>query len=344
MDDMNAVVLTVVVPVYNAERYLDRCLDSLVKQWNSHEGYEILCINDGSTDKSYEILLRYATMYPEYIRIINQENKGIIAARNRGIKEAKGEIIAFCDDDDFLKSGAYQYLYDQFWNDNIDVVSFYSITLDRYVLKKWKETTELYGEIVFQGTGREYYQRGRQMFVWNQLYRKEFLVKNNIEFTIPRYEDVQFNMDVYMHNPNVIVTNACLYRYTVNPEQTTKKRSACVYRIIVDSVLSLTDSIEKYKGQCGKDEEELKSNLDKIKDEMAVRCLIKGLGGMYLKYEYSTLMVKLQERAFLPIRHIGGKQAFLLNNIYKSYFSYKIASWLYRKVFVPYVIPRLAQN
>ena len=86
---MNAVVLTVVVPVYNGERYLDRFLDCLVKQWNSHEGYEILCINDGSTDKSLEILLRYATMYPEYIRIVNQENKGILAVRNRGIKETK---------------------------------------------------------------------------------------------------------------------------------------------------------------------------------------------------------------------------------------------------------------
>ena len=341
---MDEILLTVIVPVYNGGKYIQRCLDSLVHQWNSREGYEILCINDGSTDDTYDIILSFSKKYPEYIRIINQENKGILAVRNRGIEEAKGEFITFCDADDYLKDGAYQYLYDTFLGSTIDVVSFTSITLDQFVLKTWKETESLHGDIVFQGTGRDYYKQSKQMFVWNHFYRREFLIKNNLKFALPRYEDVLFNLDVYMHNPHVIVTNACFYRYTVNPEQTTKKRGASVYRIIVDSVLSLFDYIDKYKLQCGKDELDLKANLEKIKGEMAVRCLIKGLGGEYSREDYLTLIGRLCERNCLPIRQIGGRMVFLLNSIYKNYYLYTFASWIYVNLFVPYVRPRLGQN
>ena len=341
---MTNIILTVVVPIYNGQKYIERCLNSLITQWKSHDGYEILCINDGSTDGSHEILLQYAKNYPELIRIINQENKGILAARNKGIEEAKGEIITFCDMDDYLVYGAYQYLYDNFWTEEVDVVSFFSITLDQYVLKNWEETNDLQGEIVFRGKGREYYQRNKQMFVWNHLYRRQFIMKNNLRFSVPRYEDVLFNLDVYMHDPNVIATNACLYRYTVNPDQTTKKRDAHTYRVIVDSFFSICNSIDEYLFQCEDDEMDLRLNLGKIKEEMAVRCLLKGLGGRYSECEFTQLRNRMHEKGELPIRHIGGIQVVLLNQIYKRYFLYRLASLLYVDVLVPYILPHLGRN
>ncbi len=90
-----------IVPVYNVEKYLSRCLDSLVKQ--SGADFEILCVNDGATDTSPEILKEYEMRYPSLIRVLNKENGGLSDARNFGLERAKGEIIAFVDSDDYLR-------------------------------------------------------------------------------------------------------------------------------------------------------------------------------------------------------------------------------------------------
>ena len=102
-------VITVVVPVYNVEQYLARCLDSILRQ--KLKDIEVICINDASTDGSLDILNRYATN-DQRIRIINlQTNGGVGAARNAGIRSARGETICFCDPDDFLPDGALEKRY-----------------------------------------------------------------------------------------------------------------------------------------------------------------------------------------------------------------------------------------
>lgn len=92
--------VSVIVPVYNAEKYLSRCMDSIVNQ--TLQEIEILCVDDGSTDSSVQILKKYAAI-DDRIRIITQENKGAGAARNRGLKEATGEYLSFLDADDFFE-------------------------------------------------------------------------------------------------------------------------------------------------------------------------------------------------------------------------------------------------
>ena len=98
----NEVLLSIIVPVYNVEEYLEECLDSLVSQDIPHKEYEIVCIDDGSTDKSGEILDFYAKQYPN-IMVVHKENGGVSSARNRGIDIAKGQYIWFIDADDFIK-------------------------------------------------------------------------------------------------------------------------------------------------------------------------------------------------------------------------------------------------
>ena len=91
-------MLSVIVPVYNAEKFLARCLDSLLEQ--GVEDYEIVCVNDGSTDGSGEILQRYKRKNPTVIKVLEQENRGLPAARNEGMRIARGDVLAFCDADD----------------------------------------------------------------------------------------------------------------------------------------------------------------------------------------------------------------------------------------------------
>lgn len=95
-----AVAVSVVVPVYNVEKYIERCLDSLVRQKFGYE-YEIIIVNDGTKDNSMTIADRFASKY-DFIRIITQQNAGLSAARNTGLANARGEYIAFIDSDDFV--------------------------------------------------------------------------------------------------------------------------------------------------------------------------------------------------------------------------------------------------
>lgn len=102
MEKQSKPLISIVIPVYNVENYLARCLDSILAQ--KYPNIEILCINDGATDSSAEILKAYARKYAPVLRVISQNNQGLSGARNRGIKEAKGEWLLFVDSDDYIAS------------------------------------------------------------------------------------------------------------------------------------------------------------------------------------------------------------------------------------------------
>ena len=92
--------ISVIVPVYNTAQYLPRCLDSILNQ--DFEAYEVICVNDGSSDNSIEILREYENKSSK-IKVINQANSGVATTRNTALKHAKGEYLAFLDSDDFVK-------------------------------------------------------------------------------------------------------------------------------------------------------------------------------------------------------------------------------------------------
>lgn len=108
MEKLKVVKLSVIIPVYNVEKYLKRCLDSVINQ--TLKDIEILCINDGSTDDSLSILEEYKSKDSRIV-IISQGNKGLAATRNVGIENAKGEYLAFVDSDDWINSKFLECLY-----------------------------------------------------------------------------------------------------------------------------------------------------------------------------------------------------------------------------------------
>lgn len=105
---MNKIFVSIIVPVYNVEKYLARCLNSLIEQ-TLYE-IEIICVDDGSTDNSPKILKQYADKYPN-IKIITQTNKGLSAARNTGMNHAQGKYIGFVDSDDWIDKDFYEKLF-----------------------------------------------------------------------------------------------------------------------------------------------------------------------------------------------------------------------------------------
>lgn len=121
----NRVSVSVIVPVYNSEKFLSRCLDSIVAQKGS---FEIIAVNDGSTDKSRQILEAYAQKYKNII-VVNQENKGVSAARNQGMAKADGKYITFVDSDDWLEPDALARAVSILRQDSPDIllVGFYDV-------------------------------------------------------------------------------------------------------------------------------------------------------------------------------------------------------------------------
>lgn len=119
---MNELLLTVAVPVYKVEKYLSRCIESIIPQLN--ENIELLLVDDGSPDKSGFICEEYKKRYPDFIRVIHQDNHGLAYVRNVCIKEAHGKYISFIDSDDYIINGAYKHLIEIIKVNNADVVCF----------------------------------------------------------------------------------------------------------------------------------------------------------------------------------------------------------------------------
>ena len=112
--------ISVIIPVYNAEKYLERCLDSACKQ--TLQDIEIICVDDCSTDGSFEILKKYSKNYKNLIVIKLEKNQGESAARNAGLSAAKGEYLAFMDNDDEIDLNFYEKLYEKAAKTNADIV------------------------------------------------------------------------------------------------------------------------------------------------------------------------------------------------------------------------------
>lgn len=114
--------LSIIVPVYNAEKYIRRCLDSLLHQ--QMDDYEIITVNDGSKDQSLSILQEYKNKYPSYITIVDQPNQGVGAARNAGLKCVKGDYFTYVDSDDYVEANCYDEITEKALAHNLDIVIY----------------------------------------------------------------------------------------------------------------------------------------------------------------------------------------------------------------------------
>ena len=134
--------LSIIVPVYNVENYLEKCLKSLLTQDIPINQYEIIIINDGSTDGSLAIAESYQNLYSN-VRIFSQENKGLGGARNTGIKEAKGACLFFVDSDDYIQVNSLSALLNCFETEKLDVLRFNYIAVNESgnVIQKKKNAT-----------------------------------------------------------------------------------------------------------------------------------------------------------------------------------------------------------
>ena len=209
--------ISIVLPVYNVENYLKRCLDSIMNQ-DIGVSYEVICINDGSTDNSKDILDLYQTKYSN-IRVINQENKGLSYSRNKGILECNGKYIIFIDSDDYLLDmDCIQTMYNECELNNLDFIfADFKYTFDDNTKDfDIKRDSNFVNKIM---SGKEFYDIGIKTksimsVVWNKLYRKDFIIKNNLFFIEGiYYEDMDFTPKAFFLAERVKHLDKVIYAY-----------------------------------------------------------------------------------------------------------------------------------
>lgn len=211
--------ISVIVPVYNTERYLDECLNSIENQ--TLKDIEIICINDGSKDRSGEILEQHRKK-DDRIKIINQENAGVSVARNRGIACAVGEYISFVDSDDILAPYFYEKAYENVKKNNADIIDmkfrtfYHDIDFNLEGVNYNDNNTSVH-EVTNDDNPFEAL-RANIDIVWNKLWKRSMIVDNGVEFPegVSNSEDMVFNLFAISYAKKSVVDDNICYFYRIN--------------------------------------------------------------------------------------------------------------------------------
>lgn len=193
-------MLSIIIPVYNSEKYLEECLTSVVNQ--SLKDFEIICVNDGSTDNSLKILEKFGAQ-DSRIRIINQQNQGQGYARNAGLEAAAGDYVGFIDSDDYISPDFYEKLYK--YKDDIVLSTKRKYLIDGKLKTKDFKAKDKNSLIM------------KNCNIYNKIYSKEFLLNNNIKFygkTNPA-EDNYFSVKAILKAESIKIINGGTYFYRV---------------------------------------------------------------------------------------------------------------------------------
>lgn len=214
--------VSVIIPVYNSGQYLKECLDSLLNQ--TLREIEIICINDGSTDNSLDILTEFAKM-DERIIVINKNNEGQSVARNMGLEIAKGEFLGFVDSDDWIDLDYFEKLYNAAKKHNTDMAcaGFKRCRRNRKSIKKSYEA-----ELICTTTDDKVRLDNlpKDNYIWNKIYRRDSWEKANIKFEAHRYfEDMAIIIKILHKLGKMVTVPDIYYNYRVNPNSTVAQKT-----------------------------------------------------------------------------------------------------------------------
>ncbi len=275
--------VSIIVPVYNVEKYLRKCLDSLINQ--TLKEIEIICVNDGSKDNSPKILEEYAKKDNRII-VINQENAGLSVARNSGIDIAKGKYIGFVDSDDWVDLDYYEKLYYSATSNDTDIAVGGIIRVTGIKKKKFlnfeKETITDNTNLKF-----ELCDVPEKSYVWNKIYKTEKLKEIGLEFEKGIfYEDCIFTPQALFYLGKIVTVPNIYYYYLRRGNSTVKQRSE-------------------------------KANADSVYAHKKANDFIKEHNIDISSHEPKTYRFKIFGVTIFKIRQIGKRKQYALFNIIK---------------------------
>lgn len=228
--------LSIIIPIYNVEHYIQECLESVINQITPD--VQIICINDGTPDKSMEIARETIEYhYPEVRKqflFIDQENQGLSGARNKGISLATGEYIGFLDSDDMLLPNYFSTIITTLSKDSFDIIAFNIITSSNKILKTHDKSIESAFSLM-------------NWFCPARIYKKDFL--KNYSFTLDiYYEDINLIPKLYLATNSILHIDLPLYWYRQNMQSITRSTSDKGNKKLIQSLeFVLIDYLNLYK-------------------------------------------------------------------------------------------------
>lgn len=262
---MSLPAVSIIIPCYNVEKYLDRCMRSVLNQTLTN--IEIILVDDGSPDQVPIMCDKYA-QHDIRIKVVHKKNGGLGFARNSGLEIATGKYIAFLDSDDYVSNDMYQHLYDEAVNINADAV-FCNFYVEESNGRWWRshevdEYTEFHANMVhgfmldmIASSSTEKKERKYYMSVWHAIYRRDIIENNKIRFLSEREiasEDLPFQIDFLTASHLVTYIPGCYYYYCANNTSLTAtfkpekyQRFRRLYRIICDKQVGDVEAQKRAK-------------------------------------------------------------------------------------------------
>lgn len=243
--------ISVIIPVYNVEKYLHECLDSVKNQ--TFKDIEIICINDGSTDNSAQILDEYAKNDPR-IKVIHKENGGYGKAMNIGLKNATGEYISIVEPDDFVELDMLDNLYTLAIKENADIVkaNHYEYNTQENKLKNEIQKDEVFKNLS-ESEKSSFFKLAPA--IWSGIYKRDFLIQNDIQFLNTAgasYQDTGFNFKVWAMAKNAVLTAKGYYHYRTDNANSSVKNPNKIFCVCdefkeIERYLKEKEVYDKYK-------------------------------------------------------------------------------------------------
>ncbi|MGB6179418.1 glycosyltransferase family 2 protein [Carnobacterium sp.] len=308
--------VSVIMPIYNVEKYLEKAIKSVLNQTNKN--FELILVNDGSTDDALKIC-RYYEKKDNRVFVINQENKGAGYARNVGLSKATGSYIYFIDPDDYVEPNLIEENIKIAKETCTDVLMFGFIEVTTSIDESSTSRVNL-PKLTSSKEARQFRTQFNRYYsfapyaLWNKLYRREFLIKNNVQFSNQKIgEDALFNLDVYRHLEKVEINPHAYYHYVYRANSAvnhyTKDRFKQEYKVAksFEKLMKEWDEVLRYKTLINK--EYWNTMYLEIKNLSSKECMLK-------KEEKIKLMVRIMEnekieRAVIDLSNQAEKNRFV---------------------------------
>lgn len=225
--------ISVIVPIYNTEKYLKKCIDSLLNQ--TLEDIEIVLVNDGSPDNSQAVIDEYVALYPDKIKSFNQENKGQAAARNLGISKATGEFLGFVDSDDYMEPEGYLKSYNYAIQNNLDIVCF--------ALCEENEGEKNPIKLLHDECENDVRYILNTPSPCNKIVRRTVFTENNLKFAENYiYEDLELIPKLVLYSKKIGFIEESFYNYIIHPDSTMRQKK---YNPKLASIYYVMESLKK---------------------------------------------------------------------------------------------------
>ena len=214
--------ISVIIPVYNTEKYIEKCLESLENQ--SMKDFEVIIVNDGSKDNSKNVIKNYIQSSKLNIKYLEKENGGLASARNYGVERATGKYLSFLDSDDYLDKDTFSLL-EKYIDDEVDLIKFKMKTVDENenIIEK------IDGPVFSVCSGEEGYGKLCTLDKYMDpaciyLYRKEFFVENNFKYKLRYHEDFGLTSLIIVQAKTFVSTEYFCYNYLQTEESLTRSK------------------------------------------------------------------------------------------------------------------------